>query len=167
MPDVALPTEPPKIDERIARIEANVERIVADLANWSLHMAGRFAGTVYLVGSVLHTPEPRDIDIRIVVPDHEFGARYGMEMKPVDEPPTETRLGRTAKILWDDDLPPQRWVDDCAKIGAAVCIRLKHNADLKVWPDSYWREPWPKPVILAQPSSRWFIHNKYAPEFAQ
>lgn len=153
-------------DERpdAQKIEDRVDTLVEKLTNWARHMAARYNGTVYLVGSVLHNPEPRDVDIRIVIHDHEFAARYGMEMKPCNEPPTETRLGRTAKIHWNEDGPTQRWVDDIAKFSAELSTMLKRNFDIKVWPDSYWREPYPRPLVLAAPSPRWFIYNKYVPD---
>lgn len=151
-------------DDRPALIEAQVDAIREKLAKSAAAMSARYNGTVYLVGSVLHSPTPRDVDVRIVVADHEFGVRFGMEMKPCDEPPTETRMGRTAKIFWDADDYPQRWIDDTAKTGAAWSRCIGHNVDLKVWPESYWREPYPKPVILAAPSPRWAIYNRYFPD---
>jgi hypothetical protein len=150
-----------EIDEQVRRehIEGMVEHVQLSLAKWALHMAARLNGTVYLIGSVLHHPDPRDIDIRIVLDDSEFGHRYGMERKPTDRP------GYTKCIAWDEDPPPQRWVDDVAKLGRELSHILRHNVDLKVWPRSYWRKDlYPAPLVLAAPSVRWFVHNKYVPD---
>jgi hypothetical protein len=152
-------------------IEANVKRITAGLHahGWALHMVARFNGPVYLLGSVLHKPAPRDIDIRIVVPDSEFAARYGHTLVQTEldqyHPFRKERSMTTASIVrWDEDGPTQRWVDDMAKFGAHLSQRLNENVDLKAWPESYWRRPYPRPLVLAAPSSSWFIYNKYNPD---
>jgi hypothetical protein len=150
------------------RIEGNVARVVELCHGWALHMAGRFNGAVYLVGSVLHNPSPRDIDIRIVVEDHEFAARYRMTLHHVEfdqyHPMAKRGLVSGRVVKWDDDPPSQTWVDDCAKLGGAMSKKLSRNVDLKVWPESYWREPYPTPITLAAPSRRWFIYNKHVPD---
>lgn len=149
-------------------IEKNVGRIVARLNGWALHMAARFNGTVHLVGSVLHNPSPRDVDIRLVIDDHNFAARYGMELHQQEftehHPLAKRGLVSGRVVKWDDDPPSQRWVDDCAKIGGALCAIVAHNVDFKVWPESYYREPYPTPLVLAAPSPRWFIYNRYHPD---
>lgn len=130
-----------------------------------MHMAARFNGPVYLLGSILHNPAPRDVDVRIVVHDHEFAARYGMEMKPCDQPATDDLPGRTAKVFWDEDGPTQTWVDDMAKLGGAMSAALGINLDVKVWPESYFRlRIYPKPVVLAAPSPHWFVYNAHVPD---
>lgn len=142
----------------IAAIEARVRQLQAGLLDWALHMVGKYNAPVYLTGSVLHSPTPRDIDIRIVVTDHEFGARYGMEMVPTTE-----KEGWTNCIPWSKSAPPQRWADDIAKVGAELSVIHKHNFDVKVWPLSHWREPYPKPVLLAGPSGKWWFYNEFNP----
>lgn len=142
-----------------AQIEENVSKYCALLSNNARHMAGRLGGRVYLIGSVMYNPAPRDVDVRIVVPDHEFGIRYGMEMKPTE------REGYTHCIAWDEDGPTQRWVDETAKLGREWSRRINHNVDLKVWPKSYWRDDlYPTPILLAAPSPARFIYNKYVPD---
>lgn len=40
-------------------------------------MALRFGRPVYLVGSARKLPDPRDVDVRVMVTDPEFKARWG------------------------------------------------------------------------------------------
>lgn len=48
------------------------------LQQWALQVRARFGFPVYLVGSVLGGNEwPRDIDVRVVMPDDHFEARFG------------------------------------------------------------------------------------------
>lgn len=143
-----------------AIIEANVARIVQGLRVWANHMAGRYNGCVYLLGSTLQNPEPRDCDIRIVMDDHEFGARYGLEMKPT------TKEGWTRCIAWDEDGPTQRWIDDVAKFNGRLSVTLKLNMDIQLWPDSYWRDGkiYPKPILLAGRSPHWWIYSAHCPD---
>lgn len=145
-------------DVEATTIEANVERIVRLARISAQHMAAKLNGAVYLVGSTLHHPSPRDCDIRVVVPDHEFGAGFGLVMKPT------TKAGWTHCIAWNEDGPSQRWIDDCAKTGAEWSVSLGLNVDYKVWPLSYWRAPYPTPIVLASPSPHWFIYNAHVPD---
>lgn len=153
-----------------AVIEANVGAIVAKLDNWAKHMAARYNGRVLLVGSTLHHPSPRDCDIRIIVSDDEFAARYGMELRQTEltewHPLKKRRpeLCSARLVHWDADGPTQRWVDDVAKFSGAMSKEIGANMDIKVWPDSYFREPYPRPVVLAEPTPRWFIYNAYVPD---
>ena len=102
---------------------------------------------------------PRDCDVRVIVADHEFAARFGHEVKPTEKP------GWTHCIAWDEDGPSQRWIDDCAKTGAEWSVRLGLNVDYKVWPLSYWRERvYPEPVLLAAPSPTWFVYSAIVPD---
>lgn len=151
--------------ETAERIEANVERVVFLSKDWARHMAARLNARVYLVGSTLHAPEPRDCDIRLILLDHEFAARYGMPMVaiPVEMQRERNGVTRTSAVPFDEGVT-QRWVDDIAKLGAALSLRLHRNVDVKVWPDSYWREPYPTPVLLAAPSPHVFHYNAYAPD---
>ncbi len=47
------------------------------LSPWATWVAARFGRPVYLVGSSLVLPMPRDVDVRCVVSTEEFTARYG------------------------------------------------------------------------------------------
>lgn len=151
-----------------ATIEANVAMVRAQLDDWARHMAGRFNGAVYLVGSILHHPAPRDCDVRIVIADHEFAARYGNAMERVEfnefHPMAKRGLVSAECVRWCEDGPTQRWIDDTAKLGAGLLKATQLNMDVKVWPESHWREPYPTPITLAAPSRRWFVYNAHVPD---
>lgn len=52
--------------------------LIADRAKpWARDTVMRFGRPVYLVGSALEEPNPRDIDVRVVLSDAEFDARWG------------------------------------------------------------------------------------------
>lgn len=148
-------------------IEAQVADVRRKLANWAAHMAARFGGTVYLVGSTLHNHKPRDCDVRIVIDDHEFSARYGVELKRVEfneyHPMAKRGLVSGMVVPWDEEPPTQRWIDDVGKLCSQIASRTKLNMDVKVWPESHWRPPYPAPIVLAALSPRWFVYNAHCP----
>ena len=153
-----------------ARIEANVAKVRETLDIWARHMAARYNGPVYLLGSILTNPTPRDYDIRIVIQDHEFAARYGNTLVQTDLAEHHPVRRRFPELLsmklveWDREGPSQRWIDDIAKFGAVWSQRLGANIDLQIWPDSYWREgTYPTPIRLAAPSPKWWIYNVHVP----
>ena len=175
-----VPIVPPPItdDERtdrashpveVATIEAHVDRVKAALAVWARHMAARYNAPVYLTGSTLHKPDPRDCDVRIVIADDEFAARYGNALHQTTFDEGHPYRKRHPNILgcntvhWDEDGPTQRWIDDVAKFNAHLSSRLKLNVDMQVVPDSWWRDVWPPPFLLAAPSGRRFFHNRHFP----
>lgn len=140
--------ETPDADEREMReaIEAQVQAVQLKLRDWPAHMAARYNAPVYLLGSTLHTPNARDVDIRIVLRDDDFKARFGQDAAGFEECPT------------------QRWIDDVGKLAAAMSRITRLNLDVKVWPESKWADPYPKPLVLAAPSQRWFIYNAFNPK---
>ena len=88
-------------------------------------MAARFARPVYLCGSALLLPDPRDVDVRIVVTDDEFRARYG----------DPDAWGRA---LWwpskhDGSL---RYAADMADLAREAALVLRLNLDVCVQPVS-------------------------------
>lgn len=161
----------PQIDviEGAKTIERNVGHLRERLGAWAAHMAARYNGPVYLCGSTLHHPTPRDCDIRIIMSDTTFGARYGMELHPMDLDefhPLRKRRGlvRSSVIRWSDEGPTQRWIDDIAKFNDHLAQTLALNMDVQAWPESVWREVYPTPVRLAAPTPRWWIYTKYCPD---
>jgi len=155
--------------EMAATIEATVARVRDTLDVWARHIAARYNGPVYLCGSVLHNPAPRDIDIRVVIADHEFAARYGNECtREIDETHHYCKrkgLASSKAIDWDAQGPTQRWIDDVAKFTSHLSLKLGLNIDLQIWPDSYWREgTWPTPILLAAPSPKWWVYNAHCPD---
>ncbi len=154
--------------ETLKTIAANVATAKSALSLHARHWAARYNASVYLVGSIRSKPEPRDIDIRIIIPDHEFAARYGHELRPTEigeSHPLHKRqpaLVKASLVDWNGDGPTQRWIDDIAKFGAQLSLKMRHNIDLQIWPDSYWREPYPPPILLATPSPCWFFYESEA-----
>jgi hypothetical protein len=142
-------------------IRRNVHHVRATIGAHARHWAARYNGPVYLIGSTLHNPTPRDCDIRILVPDHEFAARYGHELVKKDNPfPARPEITSAMVVDFVTDGPTQRWIDDIAKFSGAICLKLTANVDLQIWPESFWRKPYPEPVLLAAPSPRWFFTPK-------
>lgn len=86
-------------------------------------MAARFNAPVFLVGSALVEAKPRDVDIRIVLPDDAFRKRYGIEVSdPYRLGPNDG--GPNVRAYWKD----------VAKLGAWVAARHSQNlnVDLQV-----------------------------------
>ncbi len=83
---------------------------------WSLS-ARYFGCPVYLVGSALHDPDPRDIDMVVCVPDPLFEAMY----QPGDP--------------WVGTQPPEwwsLWSRDCAKESRWMTERCMRTVDFTV-----------------------------------
>jgi hypothetical protein len=156
------------IDE-IMIVEANVAFVCEKLKSWARHMAARYNAPVYLVGSTLHSPTPRDCDIRIVVVDHYFAARYGVELEHREfgeHHPMRKLHGLCAGrvVRWEEDGPSQAWVNDVAKFNEHLSARLERVMDVQVWPQSHWRPPYPAAIELAAPTPHRFIYTKYCPD---
>lgn len=135
----------PDSEERGKAVEAYVALVREKLKPWAMHMAARFDSPVYLTGSILHNENPRDIDVRVACAD--FAARY-------HQSPAE----------FDHDGPTQRWVDELAKICSALTRILGRTVDVQVWPSEKWSDDiYPKPILLAAPSPRWWISNEHVP----
>lgn len=85
------------------------------LRRWAWYMAARYNGPVYLVGSCLREGTPRDVDIRVIVADDEFCARYG--------------LTHYDRFMQDES---QRWIDDMSKRNGELARDFRINADFQV-----------------------------------
>jgi hypothetical protein len=94
-------------------------------------MRARFGHPVYLCGSALRDDnrEPRDWDIRIILPDAAFARRYGSVA-------AWRREGETG--CWTD--VRHRWSKECTRYArnGVRCTGL--NIDLQVYPASYARD---------------------------
>lgn len=99
---------------------------------YALSLSTLYCGCpVYLVGGSLTDPDPRDIDLVVVVPDDLFLAMYGDE-------------GETL-AAWNTGWAPEpmtalwhRWARDVAKTnreGTRFCMR---KVDFKVQPQSFF-----------------------------
>jgi len=97
------------------------------LPGWANQMYTRFGHPIYLVGSSLTaTSKPRDIDIRIILPDNEFEGRYGSIVEWEED---------TWQNTWRESR--QLWALDMAKLSSEVSRIYKINIDLQVYPQSY------------------------------
>lgn len=154
-------TDSPWSDEEAAALlEQRLAGFEPELSLWARHMAARFNGEVYLLGSVLTNPVCRDIDLRIVVADDEMCARYGHVMTPCENVP-----GWTARVEWEKVGPTQRQIDDTAKFTAYLSKKFQHNVDVQVVPRSWWHDDiYPLPRLLAAPSPRWWFYSNLHPD---
>lgn len=96
------------------------EILTIKLKAWATQLAARFGAPVLLVGSALRKLHPRDVDVRIVIPDEEFEARYGVTWD-----------------RWSRGVDAQRWIDDMAKLGRNMVLTYKINLDLQVHAAGY------------------------------
>lgn len=100
------------------------------LQGWANQMASRFGAPVYLVGSMLTSPETaRDVDVRIVLSDEDFEARYGINaIDWIHEGWTSWSPGR------------KRWGEDMVKLArqsrGGFTLAGGMNLDFQVHPAS-------------------------------
>lgn len=126
----------------------------AKLEGLAKYWASRFDGPVYLIGSCLHSPTPRDIDLRVLCPDDQFFYRFGFTRED-----------------WGKGVLTQRWIDDNAKMNRYAVLRTKLNMDVQVWPAGHWSEAYASeghapPLLLAEPSPRWWLTEEPLAEMA-
>lgn len=90
-------------DERLTH-EPAAGRLVELLRPWARHIAVRFGAPVYLVGSSLELPDPRDVDVRVILSDDAFRGRYGdpdLWCEGYWWPTRENGIMRYAADMWD------------------------------------------------------------------
>lgn len=102
-----------------------VETYKLMFGGWANQIASRFDAKVYLVGSVLYSDDPRDVDIRVVIPDDLFEARYGSVLEWIDE---------TWRTPWGECR--QKWSRDIRKIGNDLARIYHLNIDFQIDPES-------------------------------
>ncbi len=100
---------------------AHLEQLRLHLQGWANQLAARFGAPVYLVGSSLTDPEARDVDVRVVLDDDSFQARYGILPQHVDR---ESWGGWSAGS--------RRWGADVAKISRQAAVALRLNVDFQI-----------------------------------
>lgn len=101
-------------------------RICNELAGW-------FQAPVYLCGSALSKPDPRDYDLRIQLPDADFALRYAGAMKAEAAVARWVEQGLTGawqRIRW-------RWSADCTHHTKRTWKLTNLNIDFQVYPMSY------------------------------
>lgn len=93
------------------------------LVGWATQMASRFCRPVYVCGSALELPDPRDVDLRIVLADDEWELRYGSAVDYV-------------KGCWHPKLVPgmRRYFEDMAKLQMQGVKACRVNLDFQVHP---------------------------------
>ena len=120
---MTTPTAPPDAAP-IATLDEAVEAIRLRLTGWANQLAARFAAPVYLVGSALTTTSPRDIDVRVVLDDDAFEARYGVS------------AAQWAREMWGTwSAGSLRWGADMAKLNAQAVKAFAWNLDVQVHPE--------------------------------
>jgi hypothetical protein len=96
------------------------------LRSWANQMSTRFGAPTYLVGSALELPDPRDIDVRVMLTNDDFEARYG---DPI----------RWREALWfsrhDGSM---RYCTDMWQLSAEAARVLRLNIDFQVQPPCEW-----------------------------
>ena len=117
-------------------IPEGLPHIPCTLRAWAYASAlsARYFGLpVYLVGSALRDPDPRDLDVVIPVPDDLFRAMHGDPFGKVD-------LARWSSGLRDANPPAfwRRWARDCAKQSRVMTLFCGRTVDFKTQPQSYF-----------------------------
>lgn len=98
------------------------------LRRWANRLRGRYGVPIYLCGSALRedNPDPRDWDIRIMLPDDDFALRFG----PVEEWRAEGCTGNWTRTRF-------RWSDQCVKDTKDFAAWVHLNGDVQIYPESH------------------------------
>jgi hypothetical protein len=105
------------------------------LLRFANEMAGTYQSPVYLCGSALVKPDPRDIDIRIQIDDGDFALRYTGAVSPdaaISRWIEQGQTGAWTQIRW-------RWSADCTKRCRRAWKLTNLNIDFQVYPASWCR----------------------------
>lgn len=110
-------------------LKANPGRLFV-LRRFAQDVAGHFGRPVYLCGSALRddNADPRDWDIRCIIPDADFAVRYG----DVLQWEIEGGSGMWTRIR-------HRWSADCVKWRRRAVVFAKINIDFQIMPASHAR----------------------------
>jgi hypothetical protein len=101
--------------------------LASKLAGWATYIAARYSGPVYLVGSALELPNPRDVDIRCVIDDELFIARFGdFKQWYHFSPSINNDFIKYAAEIWD--------------ISREAALQFKINIDFAVQPITVAKE---------------------------
>lgn len=116
-------------------IPKHVQDNLNRLRRWANTLRQLYPDTpIYLVGSALSgsNPNPRDWDIRIIVPDEEFVIRFGN----VEEWEIEGATGEWTDIRW-------KWADECIKRVKSGWGATGLNIDFQIYPESHTKRVYP------------------------
>jgi hypothetical protein len=103
-----------------------------------------FGLPVYLVGGALTDPDPRDLDVVIILPDDLFAACYGdwgpltEEHKKAGFTVAEREVGLWCRGTLGRELTPvwRRWARDCAKHNRSLSRQVGRRVDFKTQVES-------------------------------
>lgn len=109
---------------------------LAALRRWANGIRGYYGVAVYLVGSALVKPEPRDWDVRICLPDDEFMRHYAPNRRDAIKVAVdwldESISGEWTNLRWG-------WSDDCIKQSRRGWRDTRLNIDFQVYPYVQWQ----------------------------
>ena len=109
----------------------NFALITDDIKLFAARVANILECDVYLVGSALNTPSPRDIDICAVLPIPKFEKIFGS----IPQYLSESETG-----LWTKDCK-QKWANKCKYFyGMSSAIKIK-NLDFQICYEGQYNEP--------------------------
>lgn len=128
--------------ERLARLDGvpglagvvDVHKMM--LLRFANEMAGVYQSPVYLCGSALSKPDPRDIDIRIQLDDTDFALRYAGAMnaeEAIIRWVSQGQSGAWTQLRW-------RWSADCTKRCRRAWKLTNLNIDFQVYPATWCAE---------------------------
>ena len=109
-------------------VPPHVTAVMGRLRRWANRLRGRYGVPIYLCGSALRAdnPDPRDWDVRIMLPDERFALAFG----PVDEWRDEGCTGKWMRTRW-------RWSDQCVKDTQDFAAWCALNGDVQIYPESH------------------------------
>jgi len=128
-----------RLNQEICRLSANVKNpalgeLLNELRPFANSQAAHYGVPVWLCGSVLHCLYPRDIDVRVVLPDAEYEARFG-----------SWGWERVRKFHWPE--PEKQWAMTMGKTNRIAARLYGLNLDFQVIPYSVHQKSASKPHI--------------------
>lgn len=110
------------------------------IREWAQQVANAEGHPVYLVGSVLWKPYPRDLDISIIMPVKDFEARYGA----IPDNESEMKAFLDKREYWSS------WGGYQLKLQER--IRFVSRVDIKITPDVWFADR--DKLLLAEPNGK-------------
>lgn len=100
------------------------------LVGWANSLRAYYGHPVYLIGSqVTGASDPRDVDVVVAIPDHQFSLRFGSADKWCEEVAT----GMYTEIAW-------KWSDDRVKRSLEGMRKTGLNIDFRCQPLSHFKQ---------------------------
>ena len=110
------------------KIPRHVEENLSSLQRFANKTRGLYGFPIYLVGSALSgsNSNPRDWDIRLILPNDEFDRHFGDHNKWM----WEGTSGQWTEIRW-------KWSDACVKLSKQGYYECRLNIDFQIYPEEY------------------------------